>query len=118
MEFNVERLMRLSGIDTDDESSRFLTESSDYEEDMDEADAADDDDTLEEEDESVNGNEEITEATVRRVVKEEIQAALKRLKSGKSDKKRSDSEWLYGSKKPKNSRTGQITKGFRGIGFI
>lgn len=115
MEFNVARLMRLSGI-TPDEETRTLTESTELSEVSD-----DTEDVMEESDEEMEASsEEITEATVRRVVKEEIQAALDRLKNERKRGGRigSDSDWLYGNKKPKNSRAGLITKGFRGVGFI
>lgn len=102
MEFDARRMARLSGIALPEEEL------------MSEGEEGSDQKVLSEGIESAE--EDLTEATIRRVVKEELQAIVDELRERAENG--NDASWLFkGMKQPKNSGKGKITTGFRGVGF-
>lgn len=51
----------------------------------------------------------INEARLKAVIEDELREVLAEMQYG--------SDWMYGGNKPKASRKGQVTRGFKGLGF-
>lgn len=51
----------------------------------------------------------LNEARLKAVIEDELRDVLAEMQYGSS--------WMYGNNKPKNSKNGQVTRGFRGLGF-
>ena len=51
----------------------------------------------------------INEARLKAVIEDELREVLAEMQYG--------SDWVYGDDKPRNSKNGQITRGFKGLGF-
>ena len=56
------------------------------------------------------------EEQLKTIIEHEVKSILKDIKNGKIDLNIS-SDWVYGNKKPRNSRQGYITRAFKGVGF-
>ena len=51
----------------------------------------------------------INEARLKAVIEDELREVLAEMQYG--------SDWMYGDSKPQNSKSGQVTRGFKGLGF-
>lgn len=101
MDFDMKRLMELSGIERGSDEAEVLSESVHVSE------------------KPVSKKEVLTESSLRTMIREELAEIFEAME----EKKKIDgnsagtADWIYGDKKPKISRPGQVTRGFRGVGF-
>jgi len=58
----------------------------------------------------------LQEASLKRIIEQEVKSIFKQLEDGELDLNITG-DWVYGTNKPRNSRKGQITRGFKSIGF-
>ena len=58
----------------------------------------------------------LQEASLKRIIEEEVKSIFKQLEDGELDLNITGN-WVYGNNKPRNSRKGQIVRGFKSIGF-
>ena len=58
----------------------------------------------------------LQEASLKRIIEQEVKNVFKQLEDGELDLNITGN-WVYGNNKPRNSRKGQIARGFKSIGF-
>jgi len=58
----------------------------------------------------------LQEANLKRIIEQEVKNVFKQLEDGELDLNITGN-WVYGNNKPRNSRKGQIARGFKSIGF-
>jgi hypothetical protein len=63
-----------------------------------------------------NRKQNLQEAQLKTIIEHEVKSILQDIKSGKINLNMT-SEWVYGNKKPRNSRNGYVTRSFKGPGF-
>jgi hypothetical protein len=103
MDFDVDRMLKLSGLDRGE--SEVLTESA-------EEDATPLNESAQISENAGAEEETLSETSLRNIIREELKEILQNMKENTSD-----ASWLYGKKKPSRSRSGQVTRGFFGLGF-
>ena len=96
MDFDADRLLKLSGISSG-ESESVLTEGV--------APRS-----------GVAEPAVLSEASLRTMIREELAEIFEAMEE-KQKEGNTSADWIYGKKKPTQSRTGRVTRGFRGVGF-
>jgi len=58
----------------------------------------------------------LQESQLKTIIEHEVKSILEDIKNGKIDLN-INSDWVYGNRRPRNSRKGYVTRAFKGVGF-